>query len=163
MIRLICINDALLGEMDALLDGPVGTHYGTPCGEIFSSSIGQHLRHCIEHYEELFRALHEDSTANYESRPRDPQLEQDPGLARTRIGSLRKALAKLAPGRRGLRVRDQGPGPAADSSIERELQFLASHTVHHFALIALIARRAGLPVPVDFGMAPSTLRFRDSA
>jgi hypothetical protein len=46
-----------------------------------------------------------------------------------------------------------------DSSISRELQVLSSHTVHHFALIAMTLRMRGVELDSDFGMAPSTLRY----
>jgi hypothetical protein len=45
------------------------------------------------------------------------------------------------------------------STIGRELQFLASHTVHHFAIMAMILRLQDIHPPADFGIAPSTLRF----
>ena len=43
--------------------------------------------------------------------------------------------------------------------ISRELQVLSSHTVHHFALIAVTLRMHGVEMDPDFGMAPSTLRY----
>ena len=46
------------------------------------------------------------------------------------------------------------------SSVLRELQFLLSHTNHHYALIALLLERQGLPAgsrPTGFGVAPTTL------
>src|SRR5437588_542470 len=46
-----------------------------------------------------------------------------------------------------------------ESSISRELQALSSHTVHHFALIAMTLRMHGVETDADFGMAPSTLRY----
>jgi hypothetical protein len=46
-----------------------------------------------------------------------------------------------------------------ESSISRELQVLSSHTVHHFALIAMTLRMHGVEMDADFGMAPSTLRY----
>jgi hypothetical protein len=45
------------------------------------------------------------------------------------------------------------------STVRRELQFLLSHTVHHFALIAVLLERFEIAVPDDFGIAPSTLRY----
>ncbi len=47
----------------------------------------------------------------------------------------------------------------ATSTLARELQFAMSHTVHHYALIALILRTQDYEVHPDFGVAPSTLRF----
>ena len=48
------------------------------------------------------------------------------------------------------------------SSIGREMQALASHTVHHFALIAMTLQALGFHLDRDFGMAPSTLRYQAS-
>ena len=42
----------------------------------------------------------------------------------------------------------------------RELLFLISHTVHHFALIAFMLRSFGIEPGDKFGVAPSTLRYR---
>jgi hypothetical protein len=58
---------------------------------------------------------------------------------------------------------DTGEGderPWTHSSARRELQFLLSHTVHHYALIAMICRQYGVGVEEDFGVAPSTLKYR---
>ena len=49
-----------------------------------------------------------------------------------------------------------------ESSVSRELQVLSSHTVHHFALIAVTLRAQGVQMDPDFGMAPSTLRYLES-
>ena len=46
-----------------------------------------------------------------------------------------------------------------ESSLSRELQALSSHTVHHFALIAVTLRAHGVQMDPEFGMAPSTLRY----
>jgi len=45
------------------------------------------------------------------------------------------------------------------SSVARELQALSSHTVHHFALIAITLKGYGVEVNPGFGVSPSTLRF----
>lgn len=47
-----------------------------------------------------------------------------------------------------------GVSPWSVSSIRRELQFLISHTVHHYALIGLILKTMDVTVPEDFGVAP---------
>jgi len=46
------------------------------------------------------------------------------------------------------------------STLERELMFVLSHTIHHMALIAVLVRREGsAPIPSGFGVAPSTRRY----
>jgi hypothetical protein len=51
----------------------------------------------------------------------------------------------------------------SDSSAGRELQFLISHTVHHYAVVAILLRLQGCDAAAenpDFGVAPSTLAHR---
>ena len=56
----------------------------------------------------------------------------------------------------------KGPrAPGASSSLARELRVLASHTVHHQAMIATILRSNGISVPAGFGIARSTLLYED--
>ena len=47
----------------------------------------------------------------------------------------------------------------ATTSVARELVFLASHTIHHMAIIGMLAEQAGVKVSADFGVHPSTLRY----
>jgi len=55
------------------------------------------------------------------------------------------------------------PGDAgfSRSTIQRELQFLSSHTVHHFAIVAMILKIQGFETPDTFGVAPSTLKYEN--
>ena len=61
-----------------------------------------------------------------------------------------------------IQIRLESGGAEAEqwshSTVRRELQFLLSHTVHHFALIAVLLERFSIAVPDDFGIAPSTLK-----
>jgi hypothetical protein len=74
-----------------------------------------------------------------------------------------EALAALPPNledrplivREGVRRRVDQP-----SSVGRELLFLSSHTVHHWALVAALLRHQGIEPGVEFGVAPSTLDHR---
>ncbi len=53
---------------------------------------------------------------------------------------------------------ENGDAVETDSTLERELAMLASHTVHHYAIVALLLRIKGVVVPETFGVAPSTQR-----
>jgi hypothetical protein len=43
------------------------------------------------------------------------------------------------------------------STVGRELAFVASHAIHHFAMLAPHGRALGIDLPADFGKAPSTV------
>lgn len=163
MKSLISISDQLLGQAVTLIRSHSGDDYTRTYPMVFSSSIGQHIRHCVEHYEEFLRAVAEQSELDYEKRPRDLSVETDPDEAVRRIERIRDFMRNPAMECREIRVWDNGAEASAPSSVSREVQFLLSHTVHHFALIAVIAALGGMQVPRNFGIAPSTLKHRESA
>lgn len=51
-------------------------------------------------------------------------------------------------------------GVGSVSSLGRELQLLISHTVHHYAMMALVLRGQGIDPGPEFGVALSTFRYR---
>jgi hypothetical protein len=54
-------------------------------------------------------------------------------------------------------VSSAGPPVEVETTLGRELAFVLSHTVHHNALIDVIAKTLGVLVPDRFGYAPSTI------
>lgn len=163
MKNLLAMNMELLDQAVLMIRNQPDGHYSRACKEVFSSTIGQHVRHCVEHYEEFLTALAEGRILDYEKRPRDLRLETDTGEALQRLAAVRNSLSDLSDAGHGLEVRDTGTATPAPSSTAREMQYLLSHTVHHFALIAVIAGLGGTSVPDDFGVAPSTLKHRNRA
>jgi hypothetical protein len=162
MERLLRFNQQVLDQALAV----VGRHEvpGAPqSAPPFAGPVGAHLRHVVEHYEALVNGL-PLGVVDYDGRPRDRQLETSPKLARDRLLGLRQVLGQWEPDMldRPVQVRGQG-GITGDfdfcvtSSVGRELAFLASHAVHHFALLAERLQRHGVPVPAHFGKAPATV------
>lgn len=157
-------NDAHLGQLDELVGILSPAAFRSRHGP--DDAIGTHVRHILEHYECLL--ADPPHGVDYARRARDRDVEQCTDIARQRIGTIRAGLRRLAEKRepRHLTVHytheREAPTPQArlDSSLDRELMFLLSHTVHHMALIALLARQRGIEVPVNFGVAASTLRHR---
>lgn len=163
MKNLLVMNMALLDQAITLVgDQPEG-QYSRACKEVFSSTIGQHIRHCVEHYEEFLTAMEEGRHLDYEKRPRDLRLETDTSEALRRLAAIRASLGELSDEGRSVGVLDTGATAPSPSSAAREMQYLLSHTVHHFALIAVIAGLGGMSIPSDFGVAPSTLKHRKSS
>jgi len=131
--------------------------------------VACHLRHILEFYECFLDGL-EWSHVDYDARRRDASIERSRAAAIQRIESIIERL-RTAPQLRGdsviwVRMEDMdadGPGdPFTTSSVSRELQVLSSHTIHHFALIGMTLRAHGVVLDEDFGVAPSTLRYRNN-
>ncbi len=166
MTELLHANLQLLNQISELLTLLDAETYVKTSPVFLNSAIGGHVRHCLEHYQSLIAGLPE-GRVNYDHRARDPQVETLPAAAQTRVTELRTQLTKLDSAERGegvLVLMDHGAasslGDWTPSSLGRELQFLISHTVHHFALIGGLCRMHGVPIHKDFGVAPSTLRHR---
>jgi hypothetical protein len=162
MERLLGFNQQVIDQALAVVGehaAPGARHSAPP----FAGPVGVHLRHVVEHYEALVNGL-TLGVVDYDGRPRDRQLESSPTLARDRLLGLRQVLGQWTPDvlDRPVQVLGQG-GITGDfdfrvaSSVGRELVFLASHAVHHFALLAERLQRHGVPVPAHFGKAPGTV------
>ena len=126
-------------------------------------TVGGHFRHCLDFYVSFLRGR-EVGEVDYDRRDRTAEWEAIPerileALARV-IHDL-EALTQEDPNR-PLQVRGDGPVEGdqawARSTVGRELQYLLSHTIHHYAIIGSILRSLDFEPGVDFGVAPSTLR-----
>lgn len=132
-------------------------------------SVGAHLRHAGDFVHALLRDL-ASGRVDFDRRERDEPSERDGVRARARLVRLADELAGLAECDPGctLLVRSEaclvGQEEWQRSTLARELAGLLSHTVHHYALIAVLLRARGLTPPPDFGVAPSTLaHWREAA
>lgn len=159
-------NLAALEQGEELLESLDAVLYARREAACFDSSIGGHVRHVLEHYTSFLGGLGA-GVVSYEARARDARIENEPAHAARHLREIKGRLAKLAEQEENRRVlvrsevaRGDETEPWADSCALRELEFLLSHTIHHFALVGVICKLAGLETPKDFGVAPSTLRHR---
>ena len=154
-------NVAALRQGVELLAGLSPDAYARRTPACFNSSAGGHMRHVIEHYLGFLQGA-ETGEIDYEARARDPLIESDPRYAAAQLEAIGERLERLEADRE-VRVRAEcAPAETVmwgGSSVVRELEFLLSHTVHHYALIGVICQLGGHKLPKDFGMAPSTLRY----
>lgn len=156
--RLIEYNRLLIEQGAALIES-----FAAAGAQIYRDSVGTHLRHVLEHYEAFLRGL-DGAVVDYEARPRDVAVESSLALAAERFRHLGATMPQWP-------VHESTPLTVllscglegeetllSQSSVARELQFLASHTVHHYALIAPRLQARGHALPPDFGKAPGTVR-----
>jgi len=154
-------NIEALQQGEQLLRSISDSAYIQPAQYVFQSTVGAHIRHNLDHYACFLNGL-ESGCIDYAARQRDTRLEQDRSYAITKISELRERMKNLPENmdKENLLVkRDIGPGHAG-SSVRRELEFLLSHTTHHYAIVAIICQLQGLSIGAEFGVAPSTLRHR---
>ncbi|MFN0068909.1 MAG: DinB family protein [Limisphaerales bacterium] len=161
--RLLAAADEILRQGELLLGALDAATYARRVPAVFNASLGGHYRHCLDHFASWSRALDAD-VVDYDDRRRDPRLEADPACALAQTRELRGMLAKLdadalaAPIRARCEVSyAHGASPVTASSCGRELAYAIAHAIHHYALIAVMARLLEIPLPAEFGVAPSTV------
>jgi len=161
--RLVEENLLSLAQLRDMVGSLSPDIYQQAFGEYGRHTLGKHVRHIIDHYDALLDGLDRgEEFIDYEHRRRDAVLEQWPQHAASHLAGLETRLTSMV----------SGPAPDAltlgypmddtrlslASSLERELAFLTSHSIHHMAIIALLAEQAGIHLPESFGVHPSTLR-----
>jgi hypothetical protein len=166
---LIEINTRWLRQALRLLERLDDTAYATTPPGFAPHRAGAHLRHILEFYQCFLQGV-EDFHIDYDARRRDELIEQSRTAAAASIRAIIQTL-ETAPALRKesiiwVRMEDAEASPVSEqfmeSSISRELQVLSSHTVHHFALMAMTLRMHGVAMDPEFGVAPSTLRHMAS-
>lgn len=131
-------------------------------------ALGPHVRHVLDFLDGFLDGL-PAAQVDYDRRDRDVRCERERAVALSRLGEVQRRLQHLPPLDQSLRVRADVPEGAprqagwSGSTIRRELGFLVSHTVHHYALVGLLLRARGILVEPTFGVAPSTLTYRKEA
>lgn len=129
--------------------------YSKACCNLSSSSIGQHVRHSIEIYQCLITG-YENAEINYSNRKRDVVLETSSSYA---VQCLQGIVQQLPATDKPVFVLDEEE--KVPSSFKRELLYCNEHLIHHMALIKVAIKEIGkYTVPATFGVAPSTIKFR---
>jgi hypothetical protein len=156
--HLLAFNQQVLDQALALVQ-----LHARANGPRYAGPVGSHLRHVLEHYDALLFPA-QTGVVDYDSRERNRELETQPAVAARHLQALGKRLHEWASAWLDKPVRVVGVAGtqgefsfAAPSSLARELAFVASHAVHHFALLKTHCQQQGIHTPADFGKAPATV------
>lgn len=123
--------------------------------------IGPHVRHCLEHMTALRQGL-DGGIIAYDARERNRILETDPVACGCAVQAWMTWLSSLDPEALDAPVETlqlphvDGAPVRAQSSLRRELLFLTSHTIHHLALVGMLASLHGIVLPETIGLAYAT-------
>jgi uncharacterized damage-inducible protein DinB len=154
---------SLLSELKDVICHLSNSHYSQKPVGVVESSIGAHVRHCLDHVRSLLDAA-EDGRLNYDHRRRGTAVENSRIAAIESIQSLVAELESLPPTMEQQCIRISvmmccdGVPFDVPTSLGREMAYVLAHTIHHNALIAAMIKTLGGWLPDHFGYAPSTVR-----
>lgn len=185
MLTSLCrLNQSILKQKLGLIESLTAKHgsnaknlYKTNC-QIVKASIGQHIRHSMDHIELAVAAAASEKVKeiHFDLRERGGVDEHDMEAATARIRRVDAALEALMNSVGYVSVLDHqiqacfmlsGDSETEymlPSTVAREMGFAAHHAIHHMAMIRVIATTDlfGLTdsdLPSDFGRAPSTVNY----
>lgn len=132
--------------------------------KIFSgSSVGRHVRHILEFYVCLLEA---DKQVCYDDRRRDQRIESNRIFAVNVIQDIVEKIKNIKEDR-CLNLKSNFSFNSANevllqTSLFRELAYCLEHSIHHQAIIKIgvMALNENVIPGVEFGVAPSTIRFQ---
>ncbi len=141
--------------------------YTTTEPQCFSNTIGGHIRHNIDHYQCFFAGL-EGRRIDYDARQRSADIEYDNQVAIAAMEALIEQFEAIDSVRLQqeiwVKMSSSAEHNSEDtygmSSVYREMQFLLSHTIHHYAIISAMCMLKGVSVDPEFGIAPSTIKYQ---
>jgi len=153
----------LLDEIELLISNVPVRVYCERLASNVSGSIGEHVRHCLDHVAALV-AADPSVTLSYDRRRRGTAVESDPAEALRQILELKRALDAWStrsldePVRVTSMISPAGDAVTGWSTLARELAFVVTHTIHHQAIVGVLLSLHGHSVPERFGHSPSTPR-----
>ncbi|MDW3208978.1 MAG: DinB family protein [Reichenbachiella sp.] len=165
---IIPASQRILDQLTHLLENLTNDEYSKTLAVLHDNSIGQHMRHTLEFFICLTTGL-TSGVVNYDERERDVFLESNTLEALTIIAKLKETLDEIKKNQ-PLKLLQQGYDVGSDkiyeveSNLYRELIYNIEHAVHHMALMKIGLRevKPELELPKDFGVASSTIKFRQS-
>lgn len=148
-----------LTEFTRIIDSLPEESYTASCPQLSGASIGAHARHIIELYQCLLDG-YERGEVSYDKRQRNKLIERDSKYAIHCIDIIQENLEKPEK-ELAVEYELRNNTVRLNSNYSRELMYNLEHTIHHEALIRVaIENQTSLVLPIEFGVAPSTLEYR---
>ncbi len=141
--------------------------FSKPSEALSQSTVGQHLRHTLEFFI-CFEQGFERGVINYDRRAHDKEIESDKYLALSAIRRITAFVESLGENKPltlevsyDLKKEDFA---TLQTNAIRELVYNIEHAVHHMAIMKIGIREIApyVKLPSDFGVAASTIRFKET-
>lgn len=158
---------SLLEQLQKVNSQLSNQQFTQPLEVLSGNTIGQHMRHTLE----FFLCLMDGDNfneINYDNRKHDNYLETDIRLTRKVTESVIEFL-RSHPSDRPIHFvanysLQSDNEVRIPSSLHREIAYNIEHAIHHMALIkiGIKALDQDFDLPVHFGVASSTVRYRET-
>lgn len=168
MTQLFTAGKTILAQLSDVVSQISEEDFRKPSAALSQSTVGQHLRHTLEFFICLEQG-YELGVVNYDKRIHNKAMENDKHIALHTIRQIQEFVGRNQADK-SLKL-DVGYQPdseecvSIDTNYLRELTYNIEHAVHHMAIMKIGIREVASYVKLspDFGIAVSTLRYKESA
>lgn len=168
MTQLFTAGKTILAQLSDAVSQISEEDFRKPSVALSQSTVGQHLRHTLEFFICLEQG-YEVGVVNYDKRIHNKAMENDKHIALHTIHQIQEfvdskqsdKLLKLEVGYQP----DSEECVSMNTNYLRELTYNIEHAVHHMAIMKIGIREVASYVKLspDFGIAVSTLRYKEAA
>lgn len=149
-----------LNELASSVQNLSNEEYSQSLLSLSGSSIGEHARHIIEFFQELFNG-YEQGLIHYDARQRNVLIQSNPQVA---VEHIQRILSQIERPDKLMKLKTSliHTDEHLSSNYFRELCYCWEHCIHHQAMIKvgfLELNKSSLDA--SFGVAISTLSYRD--
>ncbi|EAR08207.1 DinB family protein [Reinekea blandensis] len=158
MKTLCYANNDVLDQLALLIELTRPVYRETAEGA--QASIGQHVRHILDHYRAVKTGI-EENCIDYNRRHRNSPVEHCPESALETINELKHWLSTGAFTNNDIAVISEiclntTQSERLHSNLSRELLYLINHSIHHMAYSSVLAKQLNINLPAHIGLAPGT-------
>lgn len=155
----------ILDQAITYLKSTTADEYREIIQPLFISSAGAHMRHILDHYNAIISGF-KNKFIDYDKRSRGGYVETEPTFALAEIEKIKIFILSLSAAQLHMSMQlsteisvTDKEVVIVDTTLGRELIFVGSHAIHHFAMIDQIAKAQQKVTPSQFGIAPATATF----
>jgi uncharacterized damage-inducible protein DinB len=157
----------ILSQLTDLVHQIRESDFVRPAETLSYSTVGQHLRHTLEFFI-CFEHGFEKGLINYDKRAHDKLIETDKFVALNAIKRILKFVNNVDDKALKLEVGydlERETFLTIDTTATRELVYNIEHAVHHMAIMKIGIREIApyIQLPPDFGIAASTIRYKENS
>ena len=168
MSQLINASQTILDQLSDAVRQLSEAEFVKPSITLSGASIGQHLRHTLEFFICLEQG-YKQGLINYDKRSHDKMIENDKEIALEVIQRIRSFVTDQTKDKTLMLEVGYDLSSNENVSVQtnylRELTYNIEHAVHHMAImkIGINEVAAHIKLPSDFGVAASTIRYREES
>lgn len=127
------------------------------------ATIGQHFRHILEFYLCIKNGVN-CGIISYDERERNELIENNLNYSLNVIEDIIKFLHEITIDKKIILKASYSNSTVEPTNINtslfRELAYALDHTIHHLAIIKIALINENITLDSNFGVAPSTVRYR---